>query len=246
MARTQKRKRKGSYGASYKKRAKSVPAAKRGYLRTGGYYGRYSGTRPPGAALMRQEKKFHDFSFIAYNPEQDGSINVFNSANEIAQDTTESGRIGRKVTLTSFSMRGSITMLTVAQPDSNVSGLWRFVLVLDKQANGQTATWTDVFKDEEIETFRNLANVGRFNILWDKMYSLNPFGAGAGNGDSVQKHMPFSVFKKMNVPVEYSGVNGTVNEIKSNNLVMLSIRLAAGSAAVRHLQATIRVRYTDS
>ena len=208
----------GSRYTGYRKAP--VTRFRKGYNRTGGYYGRYKG-------VTVGEKKFHDIDIDDAAVSVSGSILNSGSLCQIAQGTTESTRVGRKAVIRSINWRYQINLgseTTVANGADTV----RIVLYKDKQANGQTATVTDILETANYQSFRNLANSARFQILLDKLVTVSS-GGGAGNG-TTDATLPvirnYSFFKKCKIPIEYSSTTGAIGEIRSNNLgVLLSQQL---------------------
>ena len=118
---------------SITKRANAIAAA-RGYVRSGGYYGRFAGR---GA-----EHKFLDTGLTG-TFDTTGEVlpggGTSTGLNLIAQGTTESNRVGRKCVITKILIRGHVT---TASTEAN--NIIRMLLVLDKQANGAYPAYADV------------------------------------------------------------------------------------------------------
>lgn len=129
--------------------------------------------------------------------------------------------------------------------DALTGSLFRLIMFVDKQANGATATVTDILESANIMSFRNLANSGRFIILMDRTMDMN-CNAGGGNGSTteygtVETYMSFN--KSCNIPIEFSSTTGAITEIRSNNIGILSIASANNTAT---LDSKIRIRFSDS
>lgn len=235
-------------GRSYARTPYTRPSARRrldlsgasvavtpGVTRTGGYYGRYL----PGAG----ELKFLDLTFSKTQTEcQTGAI-LSTSLVTVPQNTTESGRIGRKVTVKAISIRLVITLNTTETASNTDDGL-RVIVFLDKQTNGQAATVTDILKTNTYLSFNNLANKDRFRILSDKFIDI-ACQAGAYDG-SVAKFGVISKTRsmhlKLNLPIEFSGTTGAITELRSHNIGIL-VKNDQGKISVA---GTSRVRYSDT
>jgi len=199
----------------------AVPVKEQGIMRTSGYYGRYNYSMGPQSI----EKKWVDLTVASTVVPTGGSIALFTTAgslNVIAQGTGESQRVGRKVNIKNLYLHGTLLL-----PSSNLitssCDTFRLIVFIDKQCNGLIAQVTDILTTAEVNSFRNLANQERFIILKDKMYDINAttvVNATTTTGDQ-QYHI--KMYKKLDLPIEYSGVNGTIGETKSNCLVMLCI-----------------------
>lgn len=208
-----------------------------GRTRIGGYYGRFP---PTGTGY---ELKFHDVDLIDVTVAQ--SLNITDSINKVAQNTTEQGRIGRKLTIKNIFWRYRIYL---GQQDAQVQpgqiDTIRIILYQDKQCNGAAAVGTDILESNSVHAFRNLANIGRFNVLFDKVHVLtynNLASDGAGVVSSGAMRQEHSMFKKCNIPVEFDSTLGALTEIKSNNLGVLLVS-AAGAIG---FTSKFRLRFSD-
>ncbi len=221
----------GSAGGRSKRRR--VTTGQKGYVRVGGYYGRYSG----GNAEM----KFLDNVVAAEASAQAGTLHS-TSLVVIPEGNGENERIGRKLNIKKIQLRGSIqipstTVVTTAH------NRVRIVLYQDTQTNGAAATVLGVLETATVDSFRNLANSGRFKVLYDKVFNMN-FTAGNGTG-MAEKILSYSFFKSCNIPIEYdnSATTGAITTQRSNNIGIFSIMESATPAAMVSVQC--RMRYSD-
>ncbi len=204
--------------------------------RVGGYYGRYAG--------REGELKFHDVDLDDAVVSGTGTVTA--TINIIPQGVTESQRIGRKCTLRRMGWRYSIELPeadAVATPPE--SGTVRMILFIDKQANGATAAVLDLLETATIQSFRNLANSGRFTFLCDKLHNLNYHNLASDNAGVVsaaRTRFEFTFFTKLDLPIEFSSTTGAIGEIRSNNLGVLLI----SSATVCRFDSSIRIRFSDN
>ncbi len=207
-----------------------------GVDRTGGFYGRYSGSR--GGEL-----KFHDVSLDDLVVSNTGTIT--NSVNLIGQGVTESERVGRKCTIKSFNWKYIVSIPTqdaVATPFP--SEVFRIILFIDKQCNGATAVVLDILETAVLTSFRNLANTQRFVILYDKIHNvqqqtLASDGAGVVSSSAIQ--YMYNVYRKLNLPIEFSSTTGAITEIRSNNIGVLLI----SANNVGKFDSEVRLRFSD-
>ncbi len=209
-----------------------------GFQRTAGFYGRYG----QGSA----EAKFHDVdlddTLIA------APSTMTDSICKIAQGVTESTRVGRKCTITKIMWRYHMTLpekADVASPGA--CDIIRVILYWDRQANGATAAITDLLKVDELRSFNNLANTGRFKILMDRTHEMNYIGGVGNKFDAAVMNQPevrraYSFYKSCNIPIEFSATTGAITEIKSNNLgvALMSIK------GVVLFESHIRLRFMDT
>ncbi len=211
-----------------KRRAPTVPAALRGYVRTGGYYG---GT----------EVKFHDVNLDDALIAATGTVTA--SINLIAQGTTESERDGRKCTIKKIGWNYSIILPEIDAVATAATGdTVRVIMFLDKQANGAAATTGDILESTDYQSFYNLANGSRFKIYYDKTHSINyrtlaSDGAGVVSSAKVVLNSSFS--KMCNIPLEFDATTGAITEIRSNNLGVLLI----SQDGVATFDSKIRLRF---
>ncbi len=197
-----------------------VVGAARGFQRTAGYFGRYS-----GAAGTSGELKFHDLDVDDGLIATGGTIFAPGSVNEIAQGVTESTRIGRKCTIKSVNWRFNMSVGVTASGSATASDVVRVIMYLDKQCNGVTAATTDILQTNNYQSFNNLANKNRFRTLMDRSYTIEPQALG-GNGtanDQAGYGQHDTFFLKCNIPIEYddSASTGAIGTIRSNNIGVL-------------------------
>ncbi len=186
------------------------------------------------------ELKFHDVDLDDAVISAAGTIT--NSINLIAQGVTETERIGRKCTLRNINWRFTID-LPASGTFANTADTVRVLMYLDKQANGATAAVLDILETANFQSFNNLSNKSRFRTLMDRTYDL---GATAGGGDGTTEdtgkvHISDSLYKKVNIPLEFSAGTEAITEIRSNNIGILLISLAGISG----FESKIRLRFSD-
>ncbi len=192
--------------------------------------------------LKNKEIKFGNFSYddvvIAIN----GNI-VAPSIFLIPQGFAEQQRIGRRVHIVGINIRYNFTLFTTAAP-TNTTEVVRFMVILDKQANGAAPVITDVLKTDDYQSFNNLANKGRFKVLLDKMYTLNhTSGAYDGGTDRFGDiDRTFTYFKRCYIPVEFDGVDGLIGELKSNNVFYILLTKVGNRA---EFNSRTRIRFVD-
>lgn len=211
---------------------KKPKGRERGFLRTGGFYGRFSG---PDA-----EMKFFDTA-VSFNIDATGEVPATGQWNLIPQGVTESTRVGRKCVLTSIHFRG--TALYSPGAAAIACDAAYIYVVLDKQANGAAAAITDVLTSNNIAvSMVNLANSERFRIL--KKIPL-VFNTGAGVTTAYAPMIKkIEFFKKCHIPLEFSSTTGAITELKSNNVFILA-GTATASDDLINVVGTCRVRFSD-
>ncbi len=224
----------------------------------GGMFGRFRARR----GGRRPEKKFMDlvlsdsaFSTTGSSLVSTSSQTPITSTNSIVgivQGTGENQRIGRKCTITNIHVRFSFEKSDILAADlsaaKNSHDTVRVIIWWDKQCNGTAPAASDILDTDLYNSFRNMANIQRFTILYDSLFSFNAGSIGAGNGtanDSQNIHR--DLIKKVNlkcfIPIEFDSTTGAITEIRSNNI---GIYTWAKFAARSNLKAsTCRIRFID-
>ncbi len=236
---------------------------RKGYDRTGGlFYGRFNKKRRFGGRA-HIEKKFVDFSLSGISNDTDqqfmtidaspGPATETNTICDIVQGTTESQRIGRKCTITNINLRlkfrwtqKTFSNLLVAQETTET---FRFIIYLDRQCNGAAVTTGDILDTDEYNAYRNLSNVKRFKLLYDKVWTWNTTAIAAGNGTSndselVVKEYAKHINIKTFIPIEFDGTTtGVLTSIKSNNIGIIYWAMHGSRMAIS--DSKLRIRFID-
>ncbi len=193
------------------------------------------------------ELKFHDLDIDDGTVTAAGTIAQV-SCNIIAQGNTESERIGRKLTIRKVNWKYEVRIAAVQdQADPPNGDLVRVILYQDKQANGATALVADILETADYQSFRNLANQGRFNILMDRTHNVGQqLSAVDGTNTAAYPIVhagPYSFNKACAIPIEYdnSATTGVITSQRSNNLGVLTI----SQAGVAGFFSKMRLRFSD-
>ncbi len=190
------------------------------------------------------EYKFHDVDLDDAVVATGGTITP--TINIIPTGTTESTRIGRKCTIRNIGWRYSWQMPEQdAQSTPAAADILRIILYVDKQANAATATVLNVLATADFQSFNQLQNKDRFITLMDKTIecnynSLASDGAGVVSQGSVFGEGTF--FKRVNIPIEFSGATGAMDQIRSNNFGVLLI----SAVGIVGFFSKFRLRFTDN
>ncbi len=171
--------------------------------------------------------------------------------NGIGQNDGESGRDGRVVWLHKVSMKYFLIFNNLeAQSAPTADFLARVGIVIDKQANGATIDVSDVYDEglnNDVLAFRNLREISRFNVIYDKRIRIQPFDLSEGSANNFANGIwvsPIYQFHKtFNPPlkVDYGGTGATVAAISNIALHVIGICTAASVL----LNSQTRVRFTD-
>ncbi len=224
------------------------------YHQLGQYQYRTRGRKRKAVSSYRRIKKYARFNpqmelkFFDVDKNQtpvSATGNITTSIVIIAQGVTESTRVGRKITVKKVNITFTVN-LDQEQDQADIGGgdIIRVIVYCDKQANGADAAVTDILEDALYDSYRNLQNAKRFRIFKDFFMTINRVVAATDGASTSTSPLifvpPVKVNISMDLPIEYSGVNGAITEMTSNNLAFLYIsRNATGS-----ITSSVRVRYT--
>lgn len=198
------------------------------------------------------ELKFHDIDWDEPNADQSaGVISNTSSLVLIGQGVTEKLRIGRKAVIESIGWRGSLKLALSAGAALQTPETVRLMIVHDQQCNGAAPTITGgdgVLASANYQAFNDLVNKGRFKTLYDQFFTMNSVAA-SGDGavnDSAEQDINFDFFKKLEIPIEYSGTASpsVITELRSNNIFGLMITKTA--SGITSLDSKFRFRFRDS
>ncbi len=162
----------------------------------------------------------------------------------VPEGVKESQRIGRKITVTSVHIKG--TLLLVSTTDvSETSDHCRIIVGINKQTNGIQAPLIDLVSPATAGIFshRNVSNMHKFRILSDKMFTINSTcGAGDATVEFGEVRRYYHQFHKISVPIEYDD-SVTTGAIASQDSKSIFI---CGWTASTHIlfSGTVRIRYT--
>lgn len=164
------------------------------------------------------------------------------SINLVSQGNTENTMIGRKMTIKSIETR---FMLQLQKNQIITSNIFKLALVLDKQANGVSATSNLVYEQPSAFGFRNLDQQKRFQVLkeWNGDITADTNNPTLGNTQDTKQY--FHWFKKCNIEIEFSpqvGMNRDITEVKSNNLLLLGY----SDTGLIQFTGNFRIKYTDA
>lgn len=242
-----------SYGRAHGRQSARIRLfghSRGGLSRTGGYTGFPS--------ILNGELKFYDCALFnnAAMPNDDAeallhvvSATNTNSLNQIPQNASSSGRIGRKAIIKSIEGKFGFTVEPQSETPAFLQQSCRvhYFLVLDTQANGAAFSASDVweFKPNPLPRtagnghmplsmllFRNLENIQRFKILRHITVSQDasePFtvsSTAAGQCDtSVSVSTVKTLYMKCNIPIDFDtgAVAPAITNVRSNNLQCFAV-----------------------
>jgi len=159
--------------------------------------------------------------------------------NGMAQGTSASTRIGRKILMKSLEWK--FRLLVEAGATTN---LIRYAIVVDHQSNGAAPAITDIYDSVNPTALRNISNKARFTVLYDSGLITM-----IGNTTTVAvglEQLGSEGYKRINIPVQYNvGTAGTVGDIQTNGLFLITMGSTGAGSADANATGTLRVRYLD-
>ena len=116
-------------------------------------------------------------------------------------------------------------------------GCCRILIVYDSQSNNAAPVATDVLTNDTVDGLMNLNNGERFKVLLDKEFQISVSG---------NENFPWKKFKKLNLPVTYSGTGATAGDIQTGGVYMLTSNggFVGGTGPLGSLR--VRIRFADS
>ncbi len=197
--------------------------------------------------IQRGEVKFFDFAKAITTMAVTGILTT-PSCCLVAQGTDESERIGKRIQITNFLLRGIVKIpssVTIADTANRV----RIMVFYDKQANNNAVavTGTKMLSADSINKFRNLDNTRRFQILFDEIILLKvQSGGGDGTSDRLgETQEQFFFAKKCSIPINYDSTAGAITELTEGNIGIICWGDTFTTTAPQ-IEYSGRIRYTDS
>lgn len=155
--------------------------------------------------------------------------------NGLVPDATATGRIGRKILMKSLLLRAELRLAST----STQGGYGRYLVVLDKQANGEAPAVLDILLADAMQSPMNISNSNRFRILAEGFFT-----EASSNGTYTSEGV--EVYKELNIPVQYNtGTAGTIADIATGSVYILFAQNGTIGTAAPTVVWRSRIRYTD-
>lgn len=185
---------------------------------------------------MYKEKKFRDVNQVI-SADDTGSFTLLNG---MAQGTSQSTRIGNKISMTSILLR-----LAAFNGEAGASApIIRYLIVYDKQTNAATPAITDVLTAATVLAPMNLANRDRFVVLAEDTFRPdNTFNDTAAIAEYAEFRQRYIKIRLDTVFNNTSG--GTVADIQSGGLFIIALSTMVNGTAEPVVTIYSRIRYTD-
>jgi hypothetical protein len=179
-----------------------------------------------------RELKYFDISSTNYEMDTTGSVTLLNP---IAEGNDSNNRNGRQVLIKGVQICGN----AFATITTGLQQLGRVILIWDNATNGVLPVITDVLNNAASDAHYNLNNRNRFTILWDHQFQLDVSNATYSRGER------FSCDVMLNAIQNYNNTGGTIANIQSGALVMLTIGLNAAGATAGSSNIATRVLFQE-
>lgn len=155
--------------------------------------------------------------------------------NGVAQGTTATTRLGRRIVMRSLLVKFEISMAATSTGASPI----RILIVYDAQTNATAPVATDVLTLDQLNSPMNLSNSRRFKTLCD--IEIPCIGTGGPQASLVTRYV------KLNMNTEFNtGSAGTVGDIQSGSVYMLTYQDNVIATAAPVAIAYTRIRYSDN
>lgn len=212
-------------------------------LRSAGFRAIRAGRSGLNNPAGRMEKKFLDNVFESGVLQFDttGTVTVLNG---MAQGTSQSTRIGNKITMRSCYLRYRVTNSAA----TTGALMFRVMVIYDTQTNATTPALSDILQTGPADpTMRvmNLANRDRFKILYEDTFT--PVGTVVSDTTGVTEFQEYrQKYLKLNLDTIYNNTSGgTVADIQTGGLFLVTMSNFPTGASEPTGVATVRIRYTD-
>lgn len=183
--------------------------------------------------IRAPELKNYDRSLTSY--EIDQATIDFVCISNIDKGTANGQRVGDNINVKAINI--SIDDPTGMRYDATTR--IRFWVIQDKQANGSTPTWDEVFSYNTIGSFVNRENIERFKILTSGEISSN-------DGDDFNDATHLHLYKKCNIKLQYNdGTAGTSADCNKNTLWLAFRPDVYNSEYEPTIDVLTRIIYTD-
>jgi len=240
---------------------------------TGGYT-RYSSLYSGRFQGQGAERKFKDtcmFKDASQDMQTAGGVmgteeSPDTGINFVAQGPAAYNRVGSRFSVHELHVKGQFEREPVAgygNPEELEEMRCRIAIVLDKQCNGASTTYDQVFNDDvgvtnygdssAVDWFQRVENNKRFLILWDKVLKLRaPFQStdaeavdeGVLLGGAVATFNKVLKFKKP-IVIEMGSTEALVDNVKSNNLICCVATDNHATSFGPSCAVTTRIVFTD-
>lgn len=209
---------------------------------------RFGGFRGREFRAMSMELKASDLVDLSFpNLVQAGATPTL--LTNIAIGTDFTARLGRVVMIKSIEIKGHFTNAGITYNQWQGQRI-RCIVFVDAQPNGAACTSSQLLKNvsgANCESPINLDNRQRFTILCDQYVVMGPMNYGGGGGFGGFTTWPrFKFYKKLNLPMTFTGITGDIGSISTNAPYMLFLTdNAPNPISQLTFNGTVRCRFID-
>ena len=210
--------------------------------RSKGYQRGVSFRRQPKAELKAYDVSFTNSNFTA--------VGNFTTLNAMTQGADVFQRIGKKTYMKSIHIRG----LIFQNSGATTQDTGRILLIYDRQSNGALPPLASILQDSNAAAgTTNLSEISiparaRFQIIRDYQVAL-PIAVATGAllpafivNDPIKASFNVNMFVKCNLETMYNGTAGTVADIVSGSLFLVTV---SGNSNQWGFSFSTRLRYYD-
>lgn len=183
------------------------------------------------ARVVRPDTKYWDNGYTQNAITTTPGILCLNA--DIDQGDTSTTRIGRKILVLDCFIKGLLTfdeMATASQV--------RVILFKNHDTKGASASASSLLNDTSVEDIlvspRNMQFITRFKVLYDRLFTLC----------ADKPNVRFKIYKKVFMPVLYSGTGNGITDIVDYSLNLLLV--SNESVNSPDITMSARLRYSDS
>jgi len=192
----------------YKRTGYKKKAYRRPVYRKKPTYNKYSfAKRVKNAIINIAAKNYKDYDVNDVTVTDDGGTTFTYPLTNIAQGNGATERVGDSVMVSSINVRGQIRFNSTAEYNA-----LRFIIFRDNQTVADTTpSITQVLDQANPNGLMNMANVGRFTILYDRTFNVSAVK---------NPQINFKCYIPLRLKVRYNGTAGT--DIQKNGLWMMA------------------------
>lgn len=178
-------------------------------------------------SLLNVEYKHVDTPQVASTT---GLTPVILPLNAIAEGNASNQRDGLSV------LNKSVQIKYYCEEHASAYGtIQRVMLIRDKQPNGTTPLWSDIFEEQNVMTLLNNVNTSRFDVMYSRTHTMSSTGSALEHGN---------IYRKLNFHTRYLSGGGAATDIGYGGLYIVSVSNL--NTFSPNLVYSARVRYLDN
>ena len=193
---------------------------------------------PLSGRTPSKETGYVDVASASYALDTTGSVTLLNT---IAQGTSVTQRVGKKVSLKSLQARG-----TISSNSATIVNDVAYMIVYDKRPTGALPTISDILTSAAPTSMNNDNNAGRFRILKrvDAVLIGNTTAAANTTDSTIQGADWFLNLKGLQT-VYKAAATGAIADIEEGALYLVTIGGTAAGTGAGFMQTAFRTRFVD-